>query len=117
MRTRLKLKPGAKGTKRLVEQYGEQLYCVRYRYDELTRKRIKTVELIIEEVPWSPSQEHDRNDLMAVHVDTKEISVHELIKAAGGRWNHNNRTWSLPYDKVVELGCQNRVIGNRQKKN
>jgi hypothetical protein len=45
--TRLKLKPGQKGTKALVEQYGDALVCVRYRYDEASRTRIKTVELII----------------------------------------------------------------------
>jgi len=46
--TRLKLKPGQKGTKALVEKYGDDLVCVRYRYDETSRTRIKTVELIVE---------------------------------------------------------------------
>jgi hypothetical protein len=32
--TRLKLKPDQKGTKLLVEKYGDSLLCVRYRYDE-----------------------------------------------------------------------------------
>jgi hypothetical protein len=44
---RLKLKPGQKGTKALVEKYGDALVCVRYRYDETSRTRIKTVELIV----------------------------------------------------------------------
>lgn len=30
MGTRLKLKPGQKGTKALVEKYGDALVCVRY---------------------------------------------------------------------------------------
>lgn len=34
MQARKKLKPGQDGTKSLVRQYGEQLICVRYRYDE-----------------------------------------------------------------------------------
>jgi hypothetical protein len=33
METRLTLKPGQKGTKRLVARYGDQLVRVRYRYD------------------------------------------------------------------------------------
>jgi len=45
MITHLKLKPGQKGTKALSEQYGDALICVRYRYDEVSRTRIKTVEL------------------------------------------------------------------------
>ena len=48
MITRLKLKPGQKGTKALTEKYGEDFVCVRYRYDEPSRTRIKTVEIIVE---------------------------------------------------------------------
>ena len=48
MKTRLILKPGQRGTKALAEQYGDALVCVRYRYDAVSRTRIKTVELIVE---------------------------------------------------------------------
>jgi len=48
MQSRLKLKPGQKGTKRLLDIYGDSLVCVRYRYDTATRMRFKTVELIVE---------------------------------------------------------------------
>ena len=34
MRTRLILKPGQRGTKKLGAKYGDRLLCVRYRYDE-----------------------------------------------------------------------------------
>ena len=48
MRTRLKLNPGQRGTKKLVTKYGERLICVRYRYDDEKKKRYKTVELVEE---------------------------------------------------------------------
>ncbi|MGH7551901.1 MAG: hypothetical protein ACREMQ_02610 [Longimicrobiales bacterium] len=32
-RVGLHLKPGEKGTKQLLAQYGDRLICVRYRYD------------------------------------------------------------------------------------
>jgi hypothetical protein len=54
MKTRVNLKPGQKGTKRLVEQYGDTLLCVRYRYDEKTNKQYKTVEIIVSESDWTP---------------------------------------------------------------
>src|SRR5438046_3165589 len=38
-RVRLHLKPGQKGTKQLVAQYGDRLICVRYRYDAQRKKR------------------------------------------------------------------------------
>jgi hypothetical protein len=55
MRTGLSLRPGQGGTKRLLAQYGERLVCVRYRYDEKREKRLKTVEIIVEESDWDPS--------------------------------------------------------------
>ncbi len=54
MRIRLNLKPGQKGTGKLSGQYGDRLLCVRYRYDEERKKRLKTVELITEEKDWEP---------------------------------------------------------------
>ena len=62
MTARVKLKPGQKGTKSLVQQYGDALLCVRYRYDEKNRIRTKTVELIIEQKPWSPVTKRLKDD-------------------------------------------------------
>jgi len=53
-------RPGQKGTRKLVHQYGEQLIAVRYRYDEQTKKSFKTVELIIKEKNWIPLYQRDQ---------------------------------------------------------
>ncbi|MGH9938950.1 MAG: hypothetical protein ACREAM_22150 [Blastocatellia bacterium] len=60
MRITRKVAPGQKGAKRLLDQYGAKLLCVRYRYDSEKRKRFKTIELIIEACPgFQPTwQEH-----------------------------------------------------------
>jgi len=52
MRVRLTLKPGQRGTKQLVEEYGDRLVCARYRYDSEQRKRYKTGEPIVDEAEW-----------------------------------------------------------------
>lgn len=54
MKSRLNLKPGQKGTKALVERFGESLLYVRYRYDEARGVRLKTAEIVVEEKPWKP---------------------------------------------------------------
>ena len=54
METRLTLRPGQHGTRKLVERYGERLLRVRYLYDAASGRRLKTVELIVESVPWTP---------------------------------------------------------------
>lgn len=54
MSSRVTLPPGRNGTKKLLRQYGDRLLRVRYRYDSETRRRLTTVELIVDEVPWDP---------------------------------------------------------------
>lgn len=84
MQTRLTLQPGQSSTKALVEQYGDRLVCVRYRYDAAHKRRVKTVELIVEEVPWEPRPAVDT--LMALRVGVDERRLQQQIKQAGGRW-------------------------------
>ena len=50
------------GTPKLLARYGEQLVCVRYRYDAARKVRHKTVELIIETVPWVPNRRNPRRE-------------------------------------------------------
>lgn len=54
MRVRLVRRPGQHGTKTYMEQYGDKLVCVRYRYDQATKRRYKTIEIVVEEAPWEP---------------------------------------------------------------
>lgn len=61
METKLTLKPGKRGTKKLLRKYGKRLVCVRYRYDEETEMRYKTIELIIDAHPW-PGNTHSNDD-------------------------------------------------------
>jgi hypothetical protein len=110
MRTRLKLNPGQKGTKRLVAQYGTQLMCVRYRYDEARRKRYKTVELIVETVDWTPGQKRRTQAPVGLKVRYHETALRERLKRAGAWWNREKRVWELPYRRVVELGLEARIV-------
>jgi len=48
------LRPGQPGTKKLVDQCGDKLFYVRYRYDARYGKRYKTIELIVGEADWVP---------------------------------------------------------------
>ena len=115
MRTRLKLKPGQRGTKKLLRQYGSQLICVRYRYDEEKKRRYKTIELIVDEVPWEPSRirsanEPAPNEEVHIRVDNTDLVLQEQLKAAHGRWNLHLKFWTLPYREVVALGLQDQIV-------
>lgn len=84
MRVRLVRRPGQHGTRAYVEQYGDRLVCVRYRYDEGTRRRYKTVEIIVEEGAWSrPSDRANDTGRQAVEPEAGrggEVSLpHEAV--------------------------------------
>jgi len=110
MRTRLKLKPGDRGTKKQVQEYGDRLVCVRYRYDVLRQKRYKTVELIVDEVPWKPTAGVDPDQIVPLRIGFEEKDLQVRVKAAGGRWDSKGVVWRLKYAKVMELGIRDRIV-------
>lgn len=119
MRIRLTRQPGQPGTKQLVAEYGAELLCVRYRYDELQRKRYKTIELVVEECDWNPSI--DTATIVEIRVAYAEKSLQREIRQAGGLWNPTQRVWEIRYDRAIELGLRDRIVKknvstNRNKK-
>ena len=111
MKARLKLKPGQKGTKGLVDIYGDTLVCVRYRYDEATKTRYKTVELIIEKAPWNPpSPKWNEEELVPVQIAFAEKELKDLAKAAGGRWDPDKRCWLIKYGRVKNTKLEMHII-------
>jgi len=102
MKTRVILKPGQKGTKRLVEQYGDALYCVRYRYDAKTLKQYKTVELIVSETEWTPPPaKYPDGALVPLKIGIKETALQEQVRAVGGRWDKPLQVWLVPYGCIA----------------
>ena len=111
VKTKLTLRPGARGTKKLVEFYGDRLVAVRYRYDEVTRKRIKTAEIIVDEAECPPAKEDmNPHDSLLVEVGYQEKKLREQVKKAGGRWHPGLQGWILPRHRVVHLGLQHRLL-------
>ena len=87
-RVRLHLKPGQKGTKQLLAQYGDRLICVRYRYDAQQKKRFKTVELLVAERDWEPPPPlFARDQIVGLRVAFADVAVRDPVKQAGGTWN------------------------------
>jgi len=100
MKTQTHLKPGQKGTKRLVEKYGDALLCVRYRYDEKRGVRLKTVELVVEEKAAKPAGRYRDDDTVAVIVAYTETSLRDRLKTAGGRWCPEEKLWRVRYGAI-----------------
>ena len=110
-RVRLHLKPGQRGTKQLLAQYGDRLICVRYRYDAERKKRFKTVEILVAERDWEPPRPRFADDqIVGLRVAFADVAVRERVKQAGGTWNPERRVWLLRYERVVALGLSGRIV-------
>ena len=121
MITRLKLKPGQKGTKALVEQYGDALVCVRYRYDEASRTRIKTVELIVEKKELTPSrkkqQKIEDETVVPVRIEYGEKQLGKMARSAGGKWNPEVKLWYIQYGNIKGTELETHMILDAKEKN
>jgi hypothetical protein len=105
------LKPGQKGTRRLVEKYGDSLLCVRYRYDEKRGVKLKTVEIIVEEKPSTSTLRYRDTDVVAVMVPYTERTFRETLKAAGGRWDPEEKLWRVRYVSIQNnAGLVERIV-------
>lgn len=109
--TRKTVYPGQPGSKKLHQQYGDDLVCVRYRYDAVRRERVKTVEIIVERGAWEPDRERiPPNKRIPIRVTPQENDLKQQVKAAGGRWNPKQRVWELAYKEVLALGLSDRIV-------
>jgi hypothetical protein len=109
MRVRLVRRPGQAGTKKYVDEYGEQLVCVRYRYDEVAKRRYTTVEIIVDEGPWAPALEPDT--LVGVRIEAYEYELQQLARRVKARWRFALQLWQLRYEDALNLGLADRIVG------
>jgi hypothetical protein len=117
VQTRLTLRPGKPGTKRLVARYGDRLVCVRYLYDEEHSRRLKTVELVVEEKPWRGRARRPRRDdheLVDVRIEWRETELRTAVKKAGAMWRPKRRLWEMPWRVVRVLSLEHRVVAHRR---
>jgi len=111
MEIKATLKPGQNGTRQLLAKYGDQLVCVRYRYDKSRHKRLKTVELIVDEQDWVPGVKFPPTQRVLIRIGYGEEELREAVKQAGGFWNPEKKAWMLPFAKAMALGLEHRIIG------
>ncbi len=101
---------------------------------------MKTVEIIIDEVPWepggrrrsrprseqgqaeqgaagcasTPGRTMESDDArVTIQILRGERSLQALVKAAGARWLPYERLWELEFSAVRRLGLEGRVVVGR----
>lgn len=110
-KTRLVLKPGQKGTKKLMDKYGDRLVCVRYRYDADRKMRLKTIEIVIDETHWENNERGiSPSRLVYLRIEGYVTILRRVVKNAGGIWNPKKKLWQLTYGDVCKLGLKSKMI-------
>ena len=112
------LQPGDRGTKKLLKMYGDDLVCVRYRYDSQHRRRVTTVEIIVDEESWIHSPiSGKRNqarkcdpDRVLIRVLYEEQELRSQIKQSGALWRPDDKAWEIGYKEVTVLGLEDRIV-------
>lgn len=101
---------GKPGTSKWVKKYGNALLCVRYKYDLHNKRKLKTVELIIEDEPWDLDKTRiPGNKIVGIRVAYGEVEAGRLVRSAGGIWDKKKQLWHLPYREAISLGFGDRI--------
>lgn len=80
-------------------------------HDEQRQKRLKTVELIVEEDDWeAPAGQGAADRVGQLRVPWSAGEVRQRVKGAGGRWDPASRLWALRYERVVALGLEDWLV-------
>src|SRR5262245_6475037 len=109
LRTRVTLKPGRPGTKTLLAEYGDRLLCVRYRYDDTRAVRYKTVEVIVEEAPWSPTHPFAPTDVVELRIRPDERTLHHAAHLLGARRTPTRHIWRTTFAVAAILRLSTRA--------
>ena len=119
-------RPGDKGTKRWLAQYGDRLLFVRYRYDTDTQETLTTVELVVDRRP-APRERAQRSQtegppaapetpaappvpVTGLRIAARERWLHEKLRSAGGYWDPQRALWILPTAALESLRLNSRVV-------
>jgi len=114
---RRKFHPGEKGTKRLMRIWGDDLICVRYKYDYKRLKRYTTIELKVDEAPWKPKKiDNFLQKLVYIKLMKYETNLHKKVKQHTGRWNKEQLLWEIPLWAALKLKIDHRIISEVTKK-
>jgi len=111
MTSRVKLKPGQKGTMKLAALYGDALFCVRYRYDVEKCRKMKTIEIIVSESDWTPpSPKYKASDLVPLRIGIKETTLQDQARAIGGEWDSKQQVWLARYGCIAGTNLEKLII-------
>ena len=109
-RTRVtkKFSPHQPGARKLTQRYGLALVCVRHRHNLEGTVRYTTVELLVEQTPIAHRK--PRGQLLAVRLQSGEVTLRQHLIAHGAQWDHALRAWWVTRGTATRLRLLKRVV-------
>ena len=109
------LRPGQKGTQKLQQEYGEALVCVRYRYDGESSRRVKTVEIIVDESEWEKPVEREPREeegphQVGVRIPIMREDLVSTLRHKKAEYNEETKEWRMPYTVAVRMGLRRYIV-------
>ena len=86
---------------------------MRYVYDVTGGRRLKTVELIVQSVPWKPCVRKRRrqdDDVVYVRIAYHETELRERAKLLGAIWRHPQKLWEITFRDSKRLGIDDQIV-------
>ena len=106
LRVLKKLSPDQPGARKLTQQYGKSLVCVRHRTDAKGQFRYTTVELFVDKTPVRRKPDK----IVQLKLRYNEGALRMVLHAAGGTWNAESKRWLLPRRAAAALNLLDRVV-------
>ncbi len=111
------MRPGEKGTQRLLREWGEHLVMVRYREDEAKTRRYTTIEIVVDERKRPEPQINQRaalaqrnKQLVGLRVHYADSATQKRLRQAKAYWHRGVKLWLCRYDTAVALGLRDRIV-------
>jgi hypothetical protein len=86
---------------------------VRYVDDLAAGRRLKTVELVVQSVPWKPRGRKPRrqdDDVVYVRIAYQETELRERAKRLGAIWRQPQKLWEITFRDCKRLGIEERIV-------
>ena len=115
MKVGMVLRPGQKGTQKLQKEFGDALVCVRYRFDDESNRRIKTVEIVVDESEMpkpadsDPAQEKGPHKV-AVKIPIMREDLVSTLRRKRAEYDQETKEWRMPYTVAVRMGLRRYIV-------
>ena len=86
---------------------------MRYVYDAAAGRRLKTVELVVQSVPWKPCARKRRrqdDDVVYVRIAYHETDLRERAKRLGAIWRQPQKLWEITFRDSKRPGIEDRIV-------